>query len=156
FQVDQPIGNAYTLQPSMRELLFNSMNSNVEEYFENLGARHELAYMIHINPWGNTSGGWNEVFPQSRMKLSVEAQLPLSVKMDNLTIRDTFDFKLDQSKDKTHISSGVIQLDVDNAFPFAGSVKLIFYNESGTKIGEAPASESVKSSLFGQTDANGV
>lgn len=156
FQLDQPTGNAYNLQPFIKELLFTSSNSNVEEYFENLGSKHELAYAIHINPWGNTSGGWNEVFPQSRMKLSVEAQLPLSIRMDNLMIRDTFEFKLDQSKDKSHIAGGSFELDIDNAFPFSGQVKLIFYDEDGMVIGEAQATEPVKSSLYGQLNNNGV
>jgi hypothetical protein len=156
FTVDQPSGSFGSLQPTKRELLFNSGNSNVEAFIENLGSVNEISYKININPWGNTSAGWNEVFPQSRLRLSVEAQMPLSIKMDALTIRDTFAFKLEQKKEKTHIESGVLQLDLDNAFPFSGKLKFLFLDESGNVINQTEASQSIESSLYGSQNPQGL
>lgn len=156
FTVDQPSGSYSSLQPTRRELLFSSGNSNVEEFIENLGSINEISYKININPWGNTSAGWNEVFPQSRLRLSIEAQMPLSIQMDALTIRDTFDFKLEQKKEKTHIESGVLQLDLDNAFPFSGKLKLLFLNESGSVVDIVDGIQSIQSSLYGSPNSQGL
>lgn len=156
FTVDEPTGSYSALVPSTHVMTFNSGNSNVEEFIENLGAKNDISYKIQINPWGNTSGGWNEVYPQSRLRLMVEAQMPLSIKMDALTIRDTFDFKMDQNKDKSHLASGVVQLDLDNGFPFAAKVKLLFLDENGTLIETTQGSQSIESSLFGQLNNQGL
>lgn len=156
FTIDQPTGSFSSLLPSKREILFTSGNSNIEQFIENLGAKNEIAYKININPWGNTSGGWNEVYPQSKLKLTLEAQMPLSMKMDNLTIRDTFDFKFEQKKDKSHIESGILQLDLDNAFPFTGKIKLLFVDEYGAIVETVSASQPIPSSLYGQQDSQGL
>lgn len=156
FTVDEPQGSFNTLVPSVHVMNFNSGNSNVEQFIENLGAKNDVSYKIQINPWGNTSGGWNEVYPQSRLRLLVEAQMPLSIKMDALTIRDTFDFAMDQNKDKTHLASGIVQLDLDNAFPFAAKVKLLFLDENGMQIDMTQGSQTIESSLFGQLNNQGL
>lgn len=156
FTIDQPSGSFGSLQPTKRELLFNSGNSNVEEFVENLGAVNDISYKININPWGNASSGWNEVFPQSRLRLSVEAQMPLSIQMNALTVRDTFDFKLEQNKEKIHIESGVLQLDLDNAFPFSGKLKLLFLNENGNVVDVVDGIQSIESSLYGTPNSQGL
>lgn len=156
FSIDQPTGSFSSLQPSIREFLFNSGNSNVEQFIENLGTANDIGYKININPWGNTSGGWNEVYPQSRLRLAVEAQMPLSIKMDALTIRDTFDLKLEQNKDKSHVESGVLQLDLDNAFPFTGQLKLLFLDENGAVVEMVNGTQPIASSLYGQPNSQGL
>jgi len=156
FYLDQPLGSYSSLQPSFVELLFNSGNSNIESYFENLGINHKLAYQLQINPWGNTSGGWNEIFPQSKLKLTVEANLPLAIQANDLTIRDTFAFKLDQNKDKTHISGGKFVLDADNAFPFSGALRLILLDEAYATLFSIPGSTTIVSSLQGTMNSNNV
>lgn len=156
FTIDQPSGSYSTLQPTKREFSFTSGNSNVEAFIENLGALNEIAYKIHVNPWGNTSGGWNEVFPQSRLRLAIEAQMPLSIRMDALTIRDTFDLNIEQSKDKSHIESGVLQLDLDNAFPFSGKLKILFLDENSSVIEAVDGTQTIESSLYGVLNSNGI
>ncbi len=156
FQLDQPTGSFGSLQPSFVELLFNSGNSNIENYFENLGIKHSLSYQIQINPWGNTSGGWNEIFENSKLKLTVEANMPLSIQSNNLNIRDTFDFKLDQSKDKTRISSGTFVLDADNAFPFSGNVSLRLLDANKQQVYFVQATNPILSSLYGALNSAGI
>lgn len=156
FTIDQPTGSFGSLQPTTREFLFTSGNSNLEAFVENLGAVNEIGYKININPWGNTTGGWNEVFPQSRLRMAIEAQMPLTVRMDALTIRDTFDLAVEQNKDKSHIESGVLQLELDNAFPFSGRLKLLFLDEHGAMVEVVDGIQKIESSLYGSLNANGV
>lgn len=156
FTINQPTGSFSTLVPSRREIIFTSGNSNIEQFIENLGVRNEVAYKIKINPWGNTSGGWNEVYPQSKLKLTLETQMPLNIQMDNLTIRDTFAFKFEQKKDKSHLESGVLQLDIDNAFPFTGKIKLLLVDDNGAVLETINASQPIVSSLYGQLNSQGL
>jgi hypothetical protein len=156
FTINQPTGSYGTLQPSVREFLFTSGNSNVEQFFENLGAKNEIAYNIRINPWGNTSGGWNEVYPQSRLRLAIEAQMPLSIQMDALTIRDTFELNMEQNKDKSHVASGMLHIDLDNAFPFSGKLKLLFLDENGAVLDIIDGVQNIESSLYGAVDSQGL
>lgn len=156
YLLDQPTGSFSSLQPTFVELLFNSGNSNIENYFENLGYKHSLSYQIQINPWGNTSGGWNEIFENSKLKMTVEANLPLSLQADNLNIRDTFDFKLDQKKDKTRITNGSFVLDTDNGFPFSGNVKLRLLDKNSQQLHVVESSHPILSSLFGALNSAGI
>lgn len=156
FLLDQPTGTFNTLQPSFIEVLFNSGNSNIENYFENLGYKHTLAYQIQINPWGNTSAGWNEIFENSKLKMTVEANLPLSIQADNLTIKDTFDVKLKQTKDKSRITSGTFVLDTDNAFPFTGNVKLHLLNKNKQELHLVESTHPILSSLYGALNTAGI
>lgn len=156
FSIDQPTGSFSTLQPSYKEILFTSGNSNIEAFIENLGVKNEIAYKININPWGNSTGGWNEVFPQSRLNLKVEAQMPLSIQMDALTVRDTFDIDIQQNRDKSHIESGILSLDLDNGFPFSGRLKLLFLDDAGNVVETIDGSATVLSSLYGSPNQNGL
>ena len=63
-------------------------------YIENLGYTHELGFEVRMNPLGNITGSYNEVFPNSRLKLSLSSQFPLSVGLNGLTIEDTLSLNL--------------------------------------------------------------
>ena len=93
FNIDPATGGWTDLSSSIKTINFNELNSNVETYLENLGAKQKIGYSIQLNPWGNTSGGWNEIFPNSHLKVSIDASLPLLIGADGLTIRDTCDKK---------------------------------------------------------------
>jgi hypothetical protein len=95
--IDPATGSWNTLTNSTKTISFTSSNSNLESYLENLGNKHTVDYRLELNPWGNVSGGWNEIFPSSRFKVQFNAQMPLAVGADGLTLRDTFDFKLNQN-----------------------------------------------------------
>lgn len=156
FTVNQPTGSYSSLVPSVREILLNSGNSNIEQFIENLGAKNEIGYKLNINPWGNTSGGWNEVYPQSRLRLAIEAQMPLSIQMNALTIRDTFAINIEQSKDKSHVESGILHVDLDNAFPFSGKLKFLFLDENGATVEVIENVQQIESSLYGSPNTQGL
>ncbi len=150
--IEQATGSWNTLSSSTTQLEFTPTNSNLEEYIENLGKDHQLGFGIYLNPWGNMSGGWDEVFPNSRLKIKVKAQLPLSIGMDDLTLRDTFDINLKQNKNVSHVEYGELVLDASNAFPFSGKIQLYFLDENGTVLHSVSPTEKVESSVFGVLD----
>ncbi len=131
FYISPAVGAWSSLQSNSQELSFDPVNSNLETFLENLGAANEASYEVQLNPWGNTSAGNDEAFPNSRIKVKASAQLPLKLGLDGLTLRDTFDINLKQNDEKTHVESGLIYLDVSNAFPFSCDPVLYLMTEDG-------------------------
>jgi len=154
FNIDPATGSWSSLTPSYNVVEFNSSNSNIENYLENFGSKHTIGYSFQLNPWGNVSGGWDEIFPTSRIKVRLKANMPLSIGFDNLVLRDTFDVVLNQDPEKTKILGGDIILNASNSFPFAGSFKLIFLNESGSVLHTVNSSNDVHASQFGTFSTN--
>lgn len=146
-------GSWSSLSPSSTTLSFDPGNSNLESYLENLGNQHTAGFKMELNPWGNVSGGWDEIFPQSRLKVKLKAQLPLTIGMDDLTLRDTFDIDITQDREKTHIESGKFILNATNAFPFKAKVFMYLLDENGSVLHVVEADQPLASSLSGTFDA---
>lgn len=127
--------------PSQRVLEFNSSNSNIAPFLENLGSKYKVGYEIKINPWGNMTNGNDEIFPSSRIKLNLNADFSLDVAMTDLTVQDTFkvDFTSDQRFLK--VKEGQFVLTTENSFPFGGSAELVMLNENNEPIGTVISSE---------------
>lgn len=153
FNIDPATGDWTTIANSVKTINFNGLNSNIESYLENLGAKQKIGYSIQLNPWGNTSGGWNEIFPNSHLKVSIDASMPLLIGADGLTIRDTFDFSVKQNTEKTHVVSGELILKATNAFPMSGKISLNLLDVSGKIIATVDGSEILQSSLYGGTSS---
>jgi len=151
--IDAASGSWGTLMPSIKTIEFNSANSNIESYLENLGSIHKIGYTIKINPWGNISGGWDELFPSSKIKVNLEALMPLAIGMDNLKLRDTFNVDLNSDPEKTVIKSGDLILQSSNGFPFSSKLKLFFLDDSGNLLHEVTGSSEIGSSQFGTFDS---
>ena len=140
------------LNPTTETISFNSANSNIENYLENLGSQHQINYKIELNPWGNTSGGWNEIFPNSRIRVKLHAQLPMTLAADDLTLKDTFDFDVSQDFEKTHVASGTLTLNATNAFPIEANPTLFLLDDLGNVMHVIPSSEPILSCNFGNID----
>ena len=150
FNIDPATGSWGSLMPSYKEIVFDGTNSNIEAFMENLGAKNELGYKIQLNPWGNVSGGWNEIFPNSTFKIRMRAAMPLSIGLDGLVISDKFDVDFNQEPGKTRIKSGEFILQTSNAFPISAEIKLILLNQNGNALHTIVGSELMQASQFGQ------
>jgi len=124
--------NSWT--PFERELDFNTGNSNIKDFLEHLGYRYQIDYLLNINRWGNVSGGTDELFPNSRIKLRLEADFPLAIGANNLTIMDTFEVNLNEQSQAARIVSGELILRTENSFPYSAAVELELWSETGTLI----------------------
>lgn len=145
FYISPAVGAWSSLQSNSQQLSFDPINSNLESFLENLGAVNEASYEVQLNPWGNISAGNDEAFPNSRIKVKASAQLPLKLGLDGLTLRDTFDIDFKQNDNKTHIESGLIYLDVSNAFPFSCDPVLYLMTEDGQILHTLIASSQISS-----------
>ena len=149
FYVSPATGSWASLNPSEQTKTFNSTNSNIEEFIENLGSNYKIGYQFQLNPWGNVSGGADEIFPNSRIKVKVNVQMPLTVGADGLTLRDTFNFDLKQDPSKIHANAGIITLNATNAFPIACEPVLYFMDENNFVLHTVVASAQISSSKLG-------
>ncbi len=150
--LDPATGSWSSLASSTESLLFNAANSNVENYLENLGSSHTIGYKLQLNPWGNTSGGWNEIFPNSRLKVKLKAQMPLTIGADGLTLQDTFDLDLSQDLESSHVESGMFVLQATNAFPFSCGAALYLMDVNGNVLHVVNGSDEISSALYGSID----
>ena len=107
---------------------------------------------MQLNPWGNTSGGNDEIFPESRIKVRVKTKMPLSVSLNQLTLRDTFQFNLNQDTDKTHIKSGNLVLNVSNTFPIACKPMLKLLDVDNNVLYELEVNGEISSGMNGTID----
>ena len=149
FLISPATGAWNSLQTSSQHLIFSAANSNIESYLENLGSSHQLAYQLQLNPWGNVSGGNDEIFANSRLKIKIKSQIPLIVGADGLTLRDTFNIDLKQNSNKTHAKTGLLSLSATNAFPLACEPILYLLNENGSILYTINATSQIYSSLLG-------
>jgi hypothetical protein len=149
------IGTELSLIPFTTLLNFNGSNSNLEQLLENHGGTNEIAYQIQLNPWGNTSGGWDEVYDAHPLKVNLAANMPLNIGLSDLIVQDTFDFSLKQNVEKTHVKSGSIWLNCTNAFPLQGLLTLYLLDENNVPLGSITSSEEVLSSELGAV-INGI
>tara|TARA_B110000908_G_scaffold169381_1_gene226417 strand:+ start:230 stop:1828 length:1599 start_codon:yes stop_codon:yes gene_type:complete len=154
FNIDPATGTWNTLTPSLNSLNFTSANSNIENYLENLGATHTVDYSIKLNPWGNTSGSWDEIYPQSALNVKLRAQMPLAIGLNNLILKDTFEVDLVQDPEKTRILSGELILNTSNAFPFSADVSIMLLDANGNLLHTVNGSEKIQAAQFGSFDAN--
>ena len=152
--IDAAQGEWSSLSPSEWSVNFDENNSNLNAFAENIGYEYLVDYSIFLNPWGNSSLGNDEIFPNSRVSIDLETDFLLGVGMENLTLRDTFDFDISQEENAAKIASGNIVLEAENLFPFGAKINLRILDENFDLIEIIPSSEDI---LPASTDSgNGI
>ncbi|MGM0477626.1 MAG: hypothetical protein ACQERC_00255 [Bacteroidota bacterium] len=131
------------LTPSERVISFTEGTSNIKPFIENLGIIYDVGYEMTINPWGNTSNGTNEIFPESRLGIHLEADFPLNMAINDLVIQDTFDFSYEEQNKILRIKDGMFILDTRNKFPFGADMKLMLLNEKGVVVEQIEGDQSI-------------
>lgn len=153
FTMNPATGGWNGITPSIKEIIFDQANSNVEEFIENLGAKYTAGYKVEINPWGNISAGSDEIYPDSRFKVRAYANLPLSIGLDALVVQDTFPVDLVQTSTTARVTKGELLLKVSNAFPISANVKLIMLDANQSVIHTIEGSDLIQSSEYGTLDS---
>jgi len=127
--INQAMGTWNDLQASTHQINLTSENSNIEQFIENLPNILRVNFAFEINPFGNTSGGWDELFSTSFVRAFLTADMPLAIGMNNLTLRDTFDLKLGETGAITP-KSGAIRIKTFNSFSFSASLNMQILGEN--------------------------
>ena len=151
--LDPATGSWGSLVPSVNTLYINSGNSNIESFIENLGKSYAVGYQLDVNPYGNISGGWDELFPNSRLAIRASLNMPLQVGLDQLILRDTFAIDID-AQSIQNIKAGSLVLNTKNAFPLSADITLSFINTNGNVQFTIQSDNSIRSALNGVTDSS--
>ena len=148
------IGSWSSLSPSLSTITFNSDNSNLNSYIENLGHTHHIGYNIKMNPLGPTTGSYNEIFPNSKVKVDLASQFPLALGVDGLIFSDTLAFSLNTIQLNNLISAEAIELHIRslNAFPLQGGISLEFLDDGMNILQSIPTELILLSSVDGTLD----
>lgn len=137
--IGQPlyIGRAtdFPLTPAVQDFSVNTQNSNVGAFISNLPNIINYDVDIKTNPLGNRQTYDDFAYLDSRLKVNLDLNIPLSFKANNLILRDTFDFKLGNTpKEIDNIKDGILYLITDNKFPIKSQVTLVAYDSLGIAV----------------------
>lgn len=147
--INQATGTNGNITPTVNTIQFTGANSNLEQFIENHGELMTFDYSINLNPWGNTSGGWDEIYDAYPLKVKMAGTIPLNVGLNNLVVMDTFNLKINQDQQATHVKSGMFLLEYANAFPMQGELELLLMNSSYQTLATLTASDLLKSGATG-------
>lgn len=144
-----------SIAPSNTTLSFTPGNSNFEQFIENHGSKNELSFQLQMNPWGNVSGGWDEIYDSHPLRVKLNGMFPLNVGLSDLIFQDTFDLSLVNDPAKTNVKSGQIWVNAMNAFPFEGTLQLYLLDANYQTIAVVSGTSNIQSSVFGSV-INGI
>ncbi len=139
-------GGLSNYMASSYNLAINSGNSNIISFITNLPDSLLFGYEIKINPGGNLGAGTDQFFPDSRINLMADVELPLNIKLDHFSIADTFD--LDASSVSNSVISGELNIAYENSFPLDAKLTVYFYDNQENITDSLNSSNIVKSGLY--------
>lgn len=153
--INAATGSNGNISPSNINWNFTPLNSNLEQYVENHGATNKINFQMQLNPWGNMSGGWDEIYDDFPLRVKLNGVFPLNIGMSDLIFQDTFALKLVNDAEKTHVKSGQLWINATNAFPFEGQIQLTLLDMNNQIVGVIDGTTAVESSSFGSM-VNGI
>lgn len=143
-------GGIYDYVPSQYPISINSTNSNIAPFIENMSDSIILGYELEINPYGNVTGGSDEVFPGSAFELFLDAEFPLDFGADNLTLVDTFEIDY-TAPEGVYPDHGMLELIYSNGFPVAADAYFYLLNENDQIIDSVYSSGAINAGTYNTT-----
>ncbi len=117
-------GGLWDNAPSDYHINIDNTNSNILPFIENLPGELNFGYLVHVNPFGNVGGGTDQYFPNSKINLLLDGELPLNVRMENFSLSDTF--KVSANDIAENLIKGEIIINYINSFPLSARVFINF------------------------------
>ena len=147
-------GTWSSLVPNESSVVFNADNSNLSAYISNLGVTHRVGYNIRMNPLGSITGSYNEIFPNSKLKVEVDSEFPLELGVDGLILSDTVAFSLNSTQLNDFMTTEAIELHIrsTNSFPLQMGISIEFLDEVNNLLQSIPSEIILRSSLDGSLD----
>lgn len=126
-QLNRAYQNGGAFYPS--QLIFNldETNSNITTMMSSLPNVIGYDFNVTINPLGNISGYNDFLDINSPLKLSLNANMPLNVLANNLTLVDTLDLNI---ADTSILNSMTLMIDMENGFPLNASVSMAVLDQN--------------------------
>lgn len=116
--------------PSVKEIVFNSSNSNLKAFLENLPSKIGVDAKFVVNPFGNVSGGNDFVFHNSNTSLKLRVDAPLAFAINDLVLVDTVNLNLNVGENRP-VKGATIKAHVLNGFPLEAGMQVYFPGADG-------------------------
>ena len=110
----------------------NSLNSNIGEVISNFPTEFESNITVRKPEGGEKYDDF--LYSTSGINAKLWVKAPLSLILNELTLRDTFDFKLDVPQEAKRLSKGEIIVQALNGFPLGITLVMEVVNEDGESL----------------------
>lgn len=112
----------------------DNSNSNIKSLLESLPDQLEYAIDVNVNPKGNYYNYQDFVDFDKSLDISMDLEIPLSLKATNLQLVDTIPFSLQGQKGFDNIREIGFTFIVDNSFPLSANTQLYFLDGNNKVI----------------------
>ncbi len=122
----------------------DNSNSNGISLIENLPNVFEYDIEVAINPLGDVYGRKDFAYYNSKIDVSLDLEIPLSLVANKLLLSDTMDFTLGNTTTINRVKSGAIKLLIDNGYPLEADIQIYLYNSNWDLVDSLFANTHVK------------
>jgi hypothetical protein len=129
--------------PVITEKVINSSNSNINAFLQNLPTGVIMTGEVTVNPLGDISDGNDFIYTDRAINAVIEADLPLRFGLNNLVLRDTLSFTLDEEVN----ASGDVFIRIVNHFPFETEIDGWLLDADGDVIRQVILHEEIDSAI---------
>jgi hypothetical protein len=109
-------------------------NSNIDQLIENKPSSLTYDLDLSVNPQGNKYNYQDFVNYDKTLEVSLDAEIPLSITANGLTLQDSFDFDFNLSSGASAVTGATLYFLVDNGFPLSAFVQVYFTDDLGMPI----------------------
>lgn len=151
----------FPLTPSINTLTLNNSNSNIGNMLGILP--NKLLYNVRVQTNVNGNNGQYRQFAylSSNLNIDLNAEIPLSLIANNLTLQDTVGFNISNANTSLNgINGGTLNIIVENKYPITANLTMVVYDSlynpvdtilSNAQIAAAPLDNNCRVSQQQQT-----
>lgn len=117
--------------PVVKEYEFNSTNSNLKTFLENLPDKIKVGGQVVMNPIQGVSGANDFVFYDSKSEIRLIADMPISFSLNQLLLADTIFYNMTAQAEDNRIQKADLKIFVENKFPFECKLQIYMVDSTG-------------------------
>lgn len=140
-------GNGFT--PSYYHSMLDNSNSNVDAFVENMPDEVRYGLDISMNPLGDISNGNDFLYYESKLKASLELEVPLAVIATGLTLESVDRPDLPGDAEHRTIVQGTLHLFASNGFPFDAAIVMDIVDLDHNVLSSIPVDGVLRSGVVG-------
>ena len=143
--IENPNSNP-EVTPSTSTVVFNEVNSNIDELIENKPHTLAVDFELLLNPDDNQDDGF--LFKNYGVKSELQIEIPLSFSGSNISLKDTVDvsFSID------NIEQASFTLLAQNSYPIDAEIKMYLLDQNNMVLESLLSEQIVQAS---EVDADG-
>ena len=125
-----PAANNNPISYAEKTIVFDEINSNIDNILESFPKSLFLRSKAYINPNNNNSGF---IYDSHGITSSIKIEIPLSFSSNGLILKDTVNINIESINE---ISAVNFKLIIENGYPFSANVNVRFLNNNYTLLEE--------------------